>query len=178
MKPEIDPVSKPSVLSEIEVEQYIAKEFIPQIKWYEKESVTLEQRLTRWTWAGIILGVLATILAACPDSLLSVIFFNDFDTGREITKWFVVITTAIASTANGVLVPRYRRIANSREKGRIKTTLQAKLAAIELSMVPMTEDERAQWLIRAARKLMEIEEEHGGTVHGATTSTSSAGTTL
>jgi hypothetical protein len=173
---EKDPVPEQSVLSEIEVERYLAREFFPQIRWYEQEAATLERRLARWTWAGISLGVLATILAAWPDSLLQVVFDDRLGTAREVTKWLVVITTAVASTANGVLVPRYRRMAISREKGRVKTTLQAKLAEIELSMVPMTGGERTQWLIHAARKLMDVEAEHGGAVHSAAASDSSAGT--
>jgi hypothetical protein len=52
-------------------------------------------------------------------------------------------------------------LAIDREKGRVKTTLLAKTAEINLAYMPMTSIERGKILLKYAQELMAVEDEHG-----------------
>jgi hypothetical protein len=144
------------------VQAYISRQFGPQIFWYETQTRAFEKRVVIWTWVGIVFGFLATALAAFPVSLaVHCCLLADADDINALLKWVLVVLTAVASIATGMLIPRYRQMAIDREKGRVKTTLLAKTAEINLMYMPMTSVQRGQTLLKYARELMAVEDEHG-----------------
>jgi hypothetical protein len=150
-----------STMSHDEVDQFLAKHFGPQMKWYEDEARRLEARCAVFTWMGIVFGFLATIIAAFPTSVAQRMCSDSCPYIDDLMKWIIVVTAALASTATGILAPQYRRLASRREKGRVKTTLLAKEAEIVLRHMTMKPTVRTLKLLRFIKQLMAVEDEHG-----------------
>jgi hypothetical protein len=149
-------VAVPELMTEQEVEQYLGRDVWPQMRWYEEEANRVERALSFWFWIGIGFGFLATTLAAIPPHLYSREWID-----RELLRWLAVVASAVATVASGTIVPRYRRLATTREMGRVKTTAVEKRARIMLSHVAMTKEQRAKELSKYADELIAIEADYG-----------------
>lgn len=136
-----------------EADKFLEEHAWPQATWYWDQSASLEKRLAVWTWIGLALSLLATILAALPESLRKLLDFP------ETISWLVVVFSALATVVSGTLIPRYRSAAVSRELGRIKTTRVAKRAQVAMPTLKGQELHAFQLLTIDA--LMDIEEQHG-----------------
>lgn len=151
-------------MSHEDAQAFCDTQFRAQIGWYEKEAFGAFSRAEFWTKVGIGFGFLSTIIAALP---ITIFIPKDATVETavnimEASRWVIVFVSAIASVATGMLVPRSRRLAEIREKGRLKSTLLEKVAFISLTNIPMTQGEKAAVQLDYVRQLMAIEEEHGG----------------
>ena len=142
--------------TEDDTEKFLDEHAWPQVTWYWNKAYMFERRSTIWTWLGIAFGFLATIVAAFPRDPP---FLKGVSWVNEIIGWVVVVLSAAATLVAGTVIPRYRTLAKTREAGRVRSTLIAKLAQVELPA--LTGEELRKRKLQIVKDLMSVDDEYG-----------------
>jgi hypothetical protein len=126
---------------------------IRQYCWYEKETNSAERALAISTWCAILLGLVASALAAFPERRLL-----SFGAGvPEIARWTIVVLTLLVTLFSTTLGSRYRRLSVDRERGRIGTAAAINSSRAQLMYQPMTLSQRGMLVERFDRELLKVE---------------------
>ncbi len=135
-----------------------------QYNWYSDEADKAETKLARVTWAGMGAGLAASALAALPGSLMN-------DQWNQLTRWIIAVLTLLVTLFSGTLASKYRRLAITRERGRVSTAAVNNTTRVRLEYHAMTRQERGDLLAVFERRILDIET-LDGTIDPKTTSES------
>ena len=120
--------------------------------WFWQQVDILEKKYLRSFWAGLVFSLLATITAAIPNS-----FAQKLEGGDELLKWLVILFSTLATLFNVTLAPRYKKLLDDRDKGRIR--LDVLKQRLEIAEFP--EDGRNE-LEKVISEIASIESDLGG----------------
>jgi hypothetical protein len=109
---------------------------------------------------AITTGVLATVFAACPDTVAKAL--SPF--GTELTRYLAAIFSAFATVASGMLQYYFAQAARIREAGRVKCSYVEQLVSLTFFHEPMTDRDRSAFKRKIAADMRDIESEHGAIV--------------
>jgi hypothetical protein len=110
--------------------RFQAEKLKPYVDWYWQDLSRLHRRYLWCFWFGLGCGFFATVLAALPKELANRIAAD----GDRVAGWLVVVLSALVTLTTGTLAPRYKRMLDDRDKGRIR--LDRILAKLELKDYP------------------------------------------
>lgn len=148
-------VSSPEAVTE-----YLNGYVRPYRIWYER-TAKRNYRYLSWTRSiAITTGVLATIFAACPDTVAKSL--SPF--GTELTRYLAAIFSAFATVASGMLQYYFAQAARIREAGRVKCSYVEQLVSLTFFHEPMTDRDRSAFKRKIAADMRDIESEHGAIV--------------
>lgn len=147
------------VVDSAEVEAFLNNHIRPFRKWFETQATHYRRRVTFFSWATIIFGLLATIFAAFPTSAVTTETY-----APELIRWLVVVFSSVSTVCSGTLYSTYYQGAQRREAGRAQIFRVEHLAARHLYFWPMTNDERRTYEEGTIEQVMEVDREYGGPI--------------
>jgi hypothetical protein len=120
----------------------------------------------KWTWrlqlAILCTSFLVTITAAFPTSALHISGAPESYLSHDYLKWIVVILSSLTTLLTGILTRSgVERTAELRELARVKLETLKHKTLLKLTMMPMSERDRLDLLLKVVDAIEDIEEKYG-----------------
>jgi hypothetical protein len=140
------------VLTEEEADRLVDRYFHGYVDWYSKGSIRLERVASTCMWAGIVAGLLSTVIAGASSTLQA-----------YIPSWsvWIVFFSAVTTMSNG-LQARYGNSARAREQGSIRVNFAEQRLRVRLTHLPMSSAQRATEVEAALVEIRKVEGLYGG----------------
>lgn len=141
-----------SVLTEEEADRLVDRYFHGYVAWYSNGSLRLERIASTCMWAGIVAGLLSTVIAGASSALQA-----------YIPSWsvWIVFFSAVTTMSNG-LQARYGNSAKAREQGSIRVNFAEQRLRVRLTHLPMSNAQRAAEVEAALVEIRKVEGLYGG----------------
>lgn len=153
-----DPVSQvipvKTIMSREGAEKYLPGIIEGTRVWYWEQTFKWETKAKRLTYWSLGLSSIVTVVAAMP--------VGQDQYYRDLLKWTVVIISTASTFASALLTKSgIERRAQLREQGRNAMEVIKSKAINRLSGIPMTDEERAQYMESLIIEVGSVEEKYG-----------------